>query len=392
LEKQIKEPLQPFVDRASNHDLSLNQFRLGLSASTVPRVQQKIARARRGAGRFSFLVQRRTLARGDGWTERNPDRPMCAGVMAEEPAGAPGWNPEGAAALPDHPGAAASDPRGPSSGWRGQLALRFESRSGRTASTRQTVLAEQVHRGPLLVQRPFYPEPDGTCHVYLLHPPGGMVGGDRLRIEARVGPGARALLTTPAAGKFYRTAGADAELVQSLHVAEAGCLEWLPQETLVYSGAQAAVRTEVHLAEGARFLGWEILCLGRPAAGERFESGWCRTSIELWRAGRRLFTERARFEGGGEILDARWGLAGYPLTGTFFAACDDPRLAERVRERVQAVSGDGLFSVTAIEGVLVARYLGQQAEAARRWLVPVWDAVRLALLGKAAALPRIWYT
>jgi len=297
--------------------------------------------------------------------------------MADYPAGAGAPRPQD--------GAPEARP-GCEPGWRGRLALRFEQRAGRT------VLAEQVHSGPLLVQRPFYPEPDGTCHVYVLHPPGGVVGGDRLRIEAHVSEGARALLTTPAAGKLYRSAGAEAEIVQALHVAESGCLEWLPQETIVYSAARAALRTEVHLAGGAGFLGWEVLCLGRPASGERFDSGWCRTGIELWRAGRRLLTERARFAGGGEILDARWGLAGYPLTGTFFAACDDPRLAGQVRERVDAVNGDGLFAVTAMEGVLVARVLGHQAEPARRRLVQVWQAVRRAQLGKEAVLPRIWYT
>lgn len=267
--------------------------------------------------------------------------------------------------------------------------------SSGAAAPRQSsgpVLAEQVHHGPLLVQRPFYPEPDGTCHVYLLHPPGGVVGGDRLRIEARVSAGARALLTTPASGKFYRSAGADAELVQVLHVAEGGCLEWFPQETLVFNGARATLRTEVHLAEGAQFMGWEILCLGRPSAGERFESGVCRTGIELWREGRRLLTERMHFPGGGDVLHARWGLAGYPLTGTFFAACSDVRLAERVRERVKPLDGDGLFSVTAMDGVMVARYLGHQAEAARRLFVQVWSVVRGAALGKEAAHPRIWYT
>jgi urease accessory protein len=308
--------------------------------------------------------------------------------MAEEPAdtGMPG------------PREVTAEPRPPESGWQGRLALRFENRARRSESTQQpapaqhTVLAEQVHSGPLLVQRPFYPEPDGTCHVYLLHPPGGVVGGDRLRIEARVCAGARALLTTPAAGKFYRSAGAAAELDQSLHVAEAGCLEWFPQETLVFSGAQAALRTEVHLADGAQFLGWELVCLGRPASGERFESGGCRTSIEVWRAGRRVLTERMHFPGGGEILDARWGLAGYPLIGTFFAACDDRDLAASVRAAVPPFDGDGLFAVTVMDGVLVARYLGHQAETARQIFVQVWNVARHVLLGKGAAPPRIWYT
>jgi urease accessory protein len=206
-----------------------------------------------------------------------------------------------------------------------------------------------------------------------------------------VAAGARALLTTPAAGKCYRSAGAEAALTQVLRVAEGGCLESFPQETIVYDAAQASLRTEVHLEAGAHFLGWDIVCLGRPAADERFGNGWCATRLELWREGKRLLTERARFPGGGEILTAAWGLAGYAVTATFVAAGDAPRLAERVREAAGPME-QGLGGITQMEGVLVARCLAPQAEAAKRWLVRVWQAAREALLHKPAAIPRIWYT
>jgi urease accessory protein len=259
------------------------------------------------------------------------------------------------------------------------------------------VLADQKHVGPLLVQRPFYPEGEGTCHVYMLHPPGGVVGGDRLRIEAALGAGAEVLLTTPAAGKFYRSAGPEAEQVHVLRVAGGGCLEWLPQETIVYSAARAAVRTEVHLDPGARFIGWEIVCLGRPAAGESFREGWYRSSLEVWRAGRRLVTERARFEGAGELLSAPWGLARYPVTATLVAVGDeregiDAAAVEAIRNAGGADEADALFGVTRLDGVWIARYLGFHGEAARSRLTLAWTALRQALLGKAAAIPRIWYT
>jgi len=254
------------------------------------------------------------------------------------------------------------------------------------------VLADQTHTGPLLVQRPFYPEGEGACHVVLLHPPGGVVGGDRLRIDAALGCGAHALLTTPAAGKFYRSAGPEAEQVQDFRIAADACLEWLPQETIVYSAARAALRTEVRAAAGARFMGWEVLCLGRPASGEAFSAGWCHSTLELWRDGRRVLTERARFAGGDALLAAPWGLAGYPVTATFVATCDDAALVEAARQAALAVAVEGLFAVTRLDGVLVARYLGLHAESARRKLVPVWDTVRRGLLGRAAVLPRIWYT
>jgi urease accessory protein len=279
-------------------------------------------------------------------------------------------------------GTAERDP----AGWRARLSLRFERRGG------QTVLTNREHVGPLLVQRPFYPQRDGTCHVYVLHPPGGLVGGDRLHVSAAVGPGARALLTTPAAGKFYRSLGAQAEQVQEFHVAANGCLEWLPQETIVFSGARASQRTEVHLANDGAFLGWDIVCLGRPASDDAFRQGEYRGALEIWRKGRRLLVERGLYPGGGEILEAPWGLAGSPVMGTFAATCAVPGLVEAAREAAGGTGPDERIGFTQVEGVLVGRYLGRHGQAARQRFTNVWQVVREALLGESAAVPRIWST
>jgi len=117
-------------------------------------------------------------------------------------------------------------------GWQASLELAFAADT--SGATR---LDRRAHRGPFLVQRPFFPEGREVCHVYLLHPPGGLVGGDELRLDLRVGEGARALVTTPAAGKAYRTLGPVSRQTQALSVADGAALEWLPQETIVYDGA-----------------------------------------------------------------------------------------------------------------------------------------------------------
>jgi urease accessory protein len=268
--------------------------------------------------------------------------------------------------------------------WEAHLGLRFGLHDGRT------VVRERTHRGPLQVQRAFYPEGPELCHLYLLHPPGGLVAGDALSVAVEVEPGARALVTTPAAGKVYRGDERPAASVrQRLTVGAGGSLEWFPQETIVFEGGRVELETRVDLAEQGAFVGWELVCLGRPAAGEGFTAGACRQRFELWRAGRPLCLERARFDGGARALTAAWGLAGAPVTGTLLATPVAAPLAE-----LRAWSGHPgeLTSATSLEDVLVCRYLGASAERARAYFSRVWELVRPLLLQRPGHSPRIWST
>ncbi|OOO02312.1 MAG: Urease accessory protein UreD [Chromatiales bacterium USCg_Taylor] len=282
---------------------------------------------------------------------------------------------------PDDPGLSAVVDGG--SGWEARIELGFERRHGRTVMARR-------HYGPLAVQKPFYPEGE-VCHTYLLHPPGGIVGGDRLTIEATVRDGARALLTTPAAAKIYRSARDPSVQEYQLKIAAGGALEWLPQETILFAHCQALTTTRVEVERGAAFIGWEILCLGRPASDERFDAGSCRQRIEVWREGTPLLIERARLEGGSSLLSAHWGLMGRTVVGTLVALPANHALLETAREAVVPAPGD-LFSATLLGEVLVCRYLGGQGEAARRCFTSAWSAIRPHLLVRPACYPRIWST
>ena len=281
----------------------------------------------------------------------------------------------------------------PERGWQAELQLGFARDGARTA------LVERRHSGPLRVQRPFYPEGPDVCHVYLLHPPGGLVSGDELHVSAQVQDGAHALLTTPAAAKLYRSRAATgpARQVQSFGVHGAGVLEWLPQETIAFRGARAQLSTRVELSEHARFIGWEIVCLGRPAAGERFDEGSLWPSFELLRAGKSSYLERGQYAGGQAVLDAPWGLAGQPVSGTLICAAPAAHGCVEVAraalaEVLHAAGAQGRAAVSGWDDLLVARYLGPSSEVARNVLSAIWAAVRPGLLGRPACAPRIWRT
>lgn len=270
---------------------------------------------------------------------------------------------------------------GASSQWLAQLALGFEQRGNRT------VLAHRHHQGPLVVQKPFYPEGE-TCHVYIVHPPGGVVGGDRLTVSVDVAARAHALITTPGSGKLYRSAGPVAQLKQHITVEAGGYLEWLPQDTILFSGCEVDMQTRIDLQPGAAFIGWEILCLGRPHSGETFVAGKCRQRFELWRDGQPLVLERSHLVGSAPLLDATWGLQGNPVTATLLAT---PAKADLLTAARDAVSDRG-FSATLLDDVLVCRYLGKQGMQARNVFSQVWAAIRPGIMNKPSCPPRVWAT
>jgi len=267
------------------------------------------------------------------------------------------------------------------SSWLGRLSLQFAQRNDRTA------LTYRRHEGPLIVQRPFYPEGE-VCHIYLVHPPGGVVGGDRLQLDVRLEEQSHTLITTPASGKFYRSAGATARLEQQLNVSQNAVLEWLPQDTILFAGCEVDMSTRVNLQAGARFIGWEILCLGRPSSGEQFTHGHCRQRLELWRGNQPLVLDRSRFRGEDSMRTACWGLQGKTVTATLLATTCDKQILAAVREQLD----HEYFSATLLDDVLVCRYLGTQGEQARQVFARAWAVIRPKLLGREACPPRVWAT
>jgi urease accessory protein len=262
------------------------------------------------------------------------------------------------------------------------LSLAFE-RSGM-----KTVIVRRRHQGPLLVQRAFH-EPDGTCQVYLIHPPGGVVGGDALSYSFDVRAASRALITTPGATKLYRSARQRARLEHDVRSSGGGTFEWLPQETIVFSGVQADSATRVRLDASSHFIGWDITCLGednRGLARGHYSQAW-----QLERDGRPLWTERAEFDGGSVALSAPWGLAGRTVVGTLVATGAGALDVEAVRQVCPDSEQDWL-STSCLGEVLLCRYLGYSAEAAKRHFQAAWAVLRQRLFGRDARAPRVWAT
>lgn len=271
--------------------------------------------------------------------------------------------------------------------WTAFLALEVADRGGKSSVT------HVEHEGPLRIQRAFYPEETGTAHIYLLHPPGGVAGGDQLRLEVEAGQGARCLLTAPAAGKLYRTRGpeSESEVSQWLTVREGAVLEWLPQETIAFSGARCRLSTFVHLEAGARFIGWEITCLGRPASGEAFDAGRLDQRFEIWRDSCPIYLDRLLVGEGSEAQGAVWGLDGECVSGTLLIATEEAGLVDLVRGVLDTnATWSERSACTGLDGVVVLRHVSPSARDCWKLFVKVWEAVRPVALGAEAVCPRIW--
>ena len=269
--------------------------------------------------------------------------------------------------------------------WHANLDLSFIHREDRT------LLAAKSHHGPLQIQKALYPDGPGTCHVTVLHPPGGVAGGDTLAVAARLGSGSRVCLTTCGATKWYRCPEVGAQQRLHFEVAAGAALEWLPRENILFDGSKAEMQLDVELTSGARFLGWEILCFGRRASGEGWQRGGLRLCTRIRQAGRPLWSERANIPAGGGFGSSPVGLGGYSVSGTFVAAGSEiaGELLAACRATVPG-GGDSRFGVTCTPGILAARYLGHSSQDAFRWFAAVWTVLRPALLGQPAIAPRLW--
>ncbi|WP_339546612.1 urease accessory protein UreD [Pseudomonas sp. RA_35y_Pfl2_P32] len=266
--------------------------------------------------------------------------------------------------------------------WHAELELGY-ARFG--DSTRPTL---RRHLGPLRVQKHLYAEGPEVCQHIIVHPPGGIAGGDRLEVRASVGANAWAQLTSPGAAKWYRAASPAYQQLD-LQVAPGATLEWLPQETIVFSAAQAELKTSIDLQGDARLFYWDVVALGRPASGERFEHGHFQAQLDIRRDGQLLWHERQRIVGADGLLDSPIGLDGQPVFATLLVTGEiDSELLQACRALSHPVRGD----LTQLPGLLVARCLASESLLARGWLIDLWKLLRPALLGREALVPRIWNT
>ena len=269
-------------------------------------------------------------------------------------------------------------------GWQGEIELKFVQ-----SPDNSTILSRSYAVAPLKVQRPFYPEAD-VCHTVLLHSAGGMVGGDRLSAKIDLSPNSRALITTAAATKIYRSDGEISHQQIQIDIGANACLEWLPQETIIFNQAKYQQDIRVNLAAGATFCAWDIVRLGRSASQETFTEGCWQNALEVWRDGKPLWIDRQK------LLGEQWtsiqASNSQPILGVFIVIGHS--ISSETIDQARALapkSSQSLQSgVTAVKSGIICRYRGSDRQAAQQWFTALWDLMRQQYLDRSACIPRVW--
>jgi len=268
--------------------------------------------------------------------------------------------------------------------WPASLDIEFCVRSGKT------VPSSVKHFGPLRVQRPFYPEKDKTCHLYLLHPPGGVVGGDVLNISVAANEKSKSLITTPGATKIYRS-NVDSNIQQLLSLEKEATVEWMPQETILFNNARTVINTDVHISAGSQLFFWDILCLGLPVNSEKFTSGCCRQSLKVFRDKKPVLIENNHFEGSSDLMSASWGMRGFYVNAVSVMTVGNSDIVEQIRSATNSQK-ECLFALTEKQGLVICRYMGDSVEEAKQLFQEAWRLWRNSECKKEVVAPRIWGT
>jgi len=272
--------------------------------------------------------------------------------------------------------------------WRADLKLDYTLESQRT-------VVRYLHQGPLRILQSLYPEGDQICHNILVHPPGGLVGGDTLDIQVTVAEGAHGLVSSPGATRFYKSGGHPALQQVVAHLADNAKLEWLPLEAIAYNDCEATNRAIFNLAPSAELITWDVTALGLPSSDMAFTQGHFQQHLEI----PGVWLERGNIRG----EDTRWlnsplGLAGSKcLASLVFAsgsAIDSDRTTQALEAAREVIESHPLRLQAGITcahpQVIVLRVMSPLVEPTMDLLKKVWAVWRHTLWALPSTPPRIW--
>ncbi|BCM26024.1 urease accessory protein UreD [Methyloradius palustris] len=270
--------------------------------------------------------------------------------------------------------------------WRAKLSLDFVEKNGRT------VLARKQHEGPLVIQKVLYPEGEVVSHAIIVHPPGGVAGGDALTLNVQQSNHSHVLLTTPGAGKWYKSNGRQASQQLNFDLQDSAILEWLPQENILFEGSDTALSAEINLGGQAVFAGWDILCFGRQASNEEWLQGKLNQRLAIRRNNQLIWNERTNLSPQSRAFASMAGLRGQVVSASFVVAAGAVPAEIIAACREVSAGQSSKIGLTALPQIFSARYIGHSAQSARQYFEALWHILRPWYATRQSSRPRIWST
>lgn len=271
--------------------------------------------------------------------------------------------------------------------WHGKLEITYQNRDN------QTQILSNYSQAPFKIQSPFYPEGKNICHSIILHTAGGMVGSDILSQKITLNDNCKTLITTPSAAKIYKTNGKIATSNILIKIHDNACLEFLPQENIIFNGAVYQQNYRVELGENSHYFHWEINRFGRTARGEKFTQGDWKSATEIWQKDQFLFGDRQWLPGNEQICNNINGLAGQSIIGTLYLIGELPNY-DHIKKQIRSLwnhrKTQGEAGVTHLIKGILCRYRGNSMDEVKTWFIDVWDILRLHYLDRHKTIPRVW--
>lgn len=272
------------------------------------------------------------------------------------------------------------------SSWHGKLDLTYQYQN------QQTKLISAYHQSPLKIQRSLYPEDKQICQTVIIHTAGGIVGGDLLSQNIQLEDNCQTLITTPTANKIYKTNGKIAQQNIIIKLEKNAYLEYLPQENIIFNGAEYQQNNRIELAENSHYCGWEINRFGRTARGEKFTQGNWKSSTEIWQNHQPLWIDKQWLQGNEIIVNSLNGLAGFAIAGTFCWLGEDvnQEIINKIREMATTHVNQGQTGVTQMLKGLICRYRGNSTKEVKKWFIETWKLMRVNYTQRKTIIPRVW--
>jgi urease accessory protein len=266
-----------------------------------------------------------------------------------------------------------------------------------TLSGDKTVLRVPRQEPPWRALRAF-PNSSGEALIHLHNVSGGILGGDRLSLDATLSSSAQAQISSVGATRVYRSRGEGMPACQTtqLCVGKDALLEYLPDAVIPFAHSRFEQKTQIHLAEGAGLIWWETLAAGRIASGECFAFDYLSVETSIFAGGRPVALERYSLQPQSHKLScpARFGRYLYSST-IYVCRSGESRtrwlsLENELNLLAREISRDGVkwgASALVSDGVVV-RGMAQSAQQISDGLRAMWQAAKQRVWHRPAVAPR----